>query len=203
MEIYLEVLDLSKDEIINHPLLAYDESIYDYIYDSENTEIFSLFLALATRHIEIEEKQEENLKYLFNSIKSQLYKISSFYNNILDIDQLISSLEYVDMGIISHILYMIYDSDRLTYVTNLRYFISAVLELDFDEEINIEILNLVKEFINRHTFDQDIFLIMIENENWKVVSDCIQNFLDVSDDKNQYFVLLENTQNEEIIEYFS
>ena len=77
MEVYEQVCEMSNMDIISHPLLAYDESVDDYIREklenpeSDNIitdEIYSLFLSLATKHLEIEGNEEDNLKYLFKSI---------------------------------------------------------------------------------------------------------------------------------------
>lgn len=205
MEIFNEVLQMSNTEVINHPLLSYDESIEDYIREkltnyvsSENIktdEIFSLFLALATRHIKIEESEGESLKYLFYSIEYQLRKISDFIE--LDIDQFISSLEYVDLNIIPFLLDMILSTRNIVLIDS---FISSILELDFDDDRTSDILDVFRKFYAENESDEILFTVLITNDSWKLIIDLIESSLSENENFNQ---IIEEYGDDDIKEYFN
>lgn len=202
MEIYEQVCEMSNSDIINHPLLAYDESVDDYIREKlENPEcdnittdeIYSLFLSLATRHLEIEENEGDNLKYLFKSIESQLEKISKFIE--LDSNQLVASLEYIDISMIPFILYLILSKDDYQIMSD---FVNGILALDFDEDRNYEIFKLLKGFHSENEDNKSLFRILISSENWMSAVDMIRYSLDSN---NQLETILQE-EGDEIYEYF-
>lgn len=205
MEIYDEVLQMCNSNVINHPLLAYDEPIDDYIRERstnyissdgiETDEIYSLFLALATRHIKIEENEGEPLKYLFQSIGQQLRKISDVIEP--DVDQFISSLGYVDLNIIPFLLDMILLTGNPIMIDE---FITAILELDFDDDRNYDILDVFRKFYAENEFDENLFISLITNDNWRIVVDLIESSLN---EYENFQKLIEEYGDEEVYDYFN
>ena len=201
MEIYNEVLQMSISDVINHPLLAYDESIDEYIRepqvfnDIDTDEIYSLFFALATRHINIEEKEENQLKYLFQSIERQLIKISRVIEP--DIDQFISALEYADLTIINFLLYFIFSTNNVILMED---FINAILECNFDEDRNFNILYIFKNFYIENELNESLFIILVSSENWKIVLDLIESSVN---ENEKLLDIINGFGDAELLEYFN
>ena len=80
--LYEQVANMTREKIESHPLLLCDKSFIDYIKgyikiedDVETDDYFTLFLVLASQQIYYSEKDNDNIKYLLDSIKEKLDKI--------------------------------------------------------------------------------------------------------------------------------
>lgn len=185
MEIYEKVLEMTEDQIINHKLLAYDEDLYDYIKDEENIDIdfYTLFIALATEQIKNEEKIGENLKYLSKIIRKQLVKISKIIE--IDIRQFIESLEFADFIIIKFMLEILIDNNDYN---NLELLIEAILELDNDEDRNIEIVKILKDFISNNSNNNLLIILGTNNicTDCDFIKEMIESLMDEYEDYPEF-----------------
>lgn len=175
MEIYENVELMKPSEILNHPLMDFEEDLYEY-WES-NPEIdqhYILFFALATKGILNAEKEGDNIFYLLKNIEVRFTELVKYLGE--DSDQFKDSLPFIDSIILMKVLEILFHNDYSLEIIN------SILDIE-PEDSRYDILiptleNFVDSLIDTDYRTDSILDILSNHPNCNYVQNTIDNLLD-------------------------
>ena len=179
MEVVVDFVNsMEREEIINHPLLIFNEDITNYLKtdEADKFDIFILFSVLVSKLLDYTENEGDNLLGYQNGIIKRLEEIYKMLEPDFDVFRDIISYEGTDIFMIEMILLSLLEDfyKNIIFLELLEY----ILESKDEIENHDEILTIVKRIIIENLLDDyKVFTCLIENENWYLMIEIIDEMI--------------------------
>ena len=179
MEVVVDFVNsMEREEIINHPLLIFNEDITNYLKtdEADKFDIFILFSVLVSKLLDYTENEGDNLLGYQNGIIKRLEEIYKMLEPDFDVFRDIISYEGTDIFMIEMILLSLLEDfyKNIIFLELLEY----ILESKDEIENHDEILTIVKRIIIENLLDDyKVFTCLIENENWYFMIEIIDEMI--------------------------
>lgn len=179
MEVVVDFVNsMEREEIINHPLLIFNEDITNYLKtdEADKFDIFILFSVLVSKLLDYTENEGDNLLGYQNGIIKRLEEIYKMLEPDFDVFRDIISYEGTDIFMVEMILLSLLEDfyKNIIFLELLEY----ILESKDEIENHDEILTIVKRIIIENLLDDyKVFTCLIENENWYLMIEIIDEMI--------------------------
>ena len=179
MEVVVDFVNsMEREEVINHPLLIFNEDITNYLKtdEADKFDIFILFSVLVSKLLDYTENEGDNLLGYQNGIIKRLEEIYKMLEPDFDVFRDIISYEGTDIFMIEMILLSLLEDfyKNIIFLELLEYILDSKDEIENHDEI----LTIVKRIIIENLLDDyKVFTCLIENENWYLMIEIIDEMI--------------------------
>ena len=179
MEVVVDFVNsMEREEVINHPLLIFNEDITNYLKtdEADKFDIFILFSVLVSKLLDYTENEGDNLLGYQNGIIKRLEEIYKMLEPDFDVFRDIISYEGTDIFMIEMILLSLLEDfyKNIIFLELLEYILDGKDEIENHDEI----LTIVKRIIIENLLDDyKVFTCLIENENWYLMIEIIDEMI--------------------------
>lgn len=183
MSVWERVLNMDEDEISNCILLDLDEDIYEYIHSDDVSEFISYFFALASRKIDITEKEGDKIDLFIKVFDTRLKEIIDIIGE--DEDQYIDCIENADILLVERLLIFLYHEYK--NISAVCKIIDHILNMENNRSDKLIKLIISMIGVDFDMNDEDIFETIISNENWIKMKEVIDNI--ISEEQELYLLM--------------
>ena len=179
MEVVVDFVNsMKREEVINHPLLIFNEDITNYLKtdEADKFDIFILFSVLVSKLLDYTENEGDNLLGYQNGIIKRLEEIYKMLEPDFDVFRDIISYEGTDIFMVEMILLSLLEDfyKNIIFLELLEYILDGKDEIENHDEI----LTIVKRIIIENLLDDyKVFTCLIENENWYLMIEIIDEMI--------------------------
>lgn len=179
MEVVVDFVNsMEREEVINHPLLIFNEDITNYLKtdEADKFDIFILFSVLVSKLLDYTENEGDNLLGYQNGIIKRLEEIYKMLEPDFDVFRDIISYEGTDIFMVEMILLSLLEDfyKNIIFLELLEYILDSKDEIENHDEI----LTIVKRIIIENLLDDyKVFTCLIENENWYLMIEIIDEMI--------------------------